>query len=130
MFDIGPMDLMVLAVVGILVFGPDRLPGIARDAVRMIRTLRQLLLGTRSQLRDELGPELAALTGSDGLGRALGGDADLRKALLRLLTEEAPEAPDAQQAEEEQGEGEQGGAPASASPAARATVDLANQPAA
>jgi sec-independent protein translocase protein TatB len=87
-FDIGPMDLLVLAVVGILVLGPDRLPGLARDAARMIRTMRELLIGTRGQLRDELGPELTALGGS-GLGR----DLDVRKALARLLAEEAPSQP-------------------------------------
>jgi sec-independent protein translocase protein TatB len=85
MFDIGPMDLLVLAIVGILVVGPDRLPGLARDAARMIRTVRELLIGTRGQLRDELGPELAALRDS-----GLGSDLDVRKALARLLSEDAP----------------------------------------
>ena len=49
----------MLAVVGLIVLGPDRLPGLARDAARMIRTLRDLATGARQQLRDELGPEFA-----------------------------------------------------------------------
>ena len=81
MFDISPMDLLVLAFVGILVFGPERLPGLARDAGTMIRTLRELLVGTGSQLRDELGPEFADFSGSEQ---------DLRKALAKLLAEDAP----------------------------------------
>ncbi|PZS33390.1 MAG: twin-arginine translocase subunit TatB [Pseudonocardiales bacterium] len=59
MFNIGPMELVVLAVVGLIILGPDRLPGLAKDAARMIRTLRDMATGARTQLRDELGPEFA-----------------------------------------------------------------------
>ncbi len=59
MFNIGPMELIVLAVVGLIILGPDRLPDLAKDAARMIRTLRDLATGARTQLRDELGPEFA-----------------------------------------------------------------------
>jgi sec-independent protein translocase protein TatB len=58
-FNVGPLELMVLAIVGLVVLGPDRLPGLARDAARMIRSLRDLATGAREQLRDELGPEFA-----------------------------------------------------------------------
>jgi sec-independent protein translocase protein TatB len=59
MFNVGPMELIVLAVVGLIILGPDRLPALAKDAARMIRTLRELATGARTQLRDELGPEFA-----------------------------------------------------------------------
>jgi sec-independent protein translocase protein TatB len=59
LFNVGPMELMVLAIVGLIVLGPDRLPGLARDAARMLRTLRDLATGARQQLREELGPEFA-----------------------------------------------------------------------
>jgi sec-independent protein translocase protein TatB len=85
-FDISPIDLLVLAVVGVLVFGPERLPGLASDAARMIRTVRELLAGTRTQLRDELGPEFADFAGSD---------AELRKALAKLLADGGPLPADA-----------------------------------
>ncbi|MGI8761067.1 MAG: sec-independent translocase [Jatrophihabitantaceae bacterium] len=58
-FNIGPMEFVVLAIVGLLVLGPDRLPGLAKDAARMLRTLHELANGARTQLRDELGPEFA-----------------------------------------------------------------------
>jgi sec-independent protein translocase protein TatB len=53
------MELAVLAIVGLIVLGPERLPGFARQAAQMIRTLRDLASGAREQLRDELGPEFA-----------------------------------------------------------------------
>jgi sec-independent protein translocase protein TatB len=59
MFGIGPMELAVLAIVGLIVLGPERLPGFARQAAQMIRTLRDMATGAREQLRDELGPEFA-----------------------------------------------------------------------
>ncbi len=59
MFNIGPLEFMVLALVAIVVVGPDRLPKLAKDAAEMLRTLRDLATGAREQLRDELGPEFA-----------------------------------------------------------------------
>jgi sec-independent protein translocase protein TatB len=41
------------------VLGPDRLPGLAKDAARLLRSLRDMATGARQQLRDELGPEFA-----------------------------------------------------------------------
>ena len=57
MFNIGPFELIVLAIIGLIVLGPDRLPGLARDAARMLRSLGEMATGARQQLRDELGPE-------------------------------------------------------------------------
>ena len=61
MFNVGPMELMVLAHRRPHRLGPDKLPALARDAARMLRTLRELATGARTQLRDELGPEFADL---------------------------------------------------------------------
>ncbi|MBN9621132.1 MAG: Sec-independent protein translocase subunit TatB, partial [Actinobacteria bacterium] len=59
MFNLSPWHLLVLAIVGLVLLGPEKLPGLARDAARMIRTLREMATGAREQLRDELGPEFA-----------------------------------------------------------------------
>lgn len=59
MFNVGPFELAVLAIVGLIVLGPDRLPGLAKDAARLLRSLRDMATGARQQLRDELGPEFA-----------------------------------------------------------------------
>jgi sec-independent protein translocase protein TatB len=81
-FNVGPLELMVLALVGLVVLGPDRLPGLARDAARMLRTLRELATGAREQLRDELGPEFADvdlrnLNPRTAIQRAVFGDEEL-----------------------------------------------------
>jgi sec-independent protein translocase protein TatB len=60
-FDIGPEKLVLLAFLALVLLGPDRLPSFARDAGRLLRTLRDVATGARTQLRDEIGPELADL---------------------------------------------------------------------
>jgi sec-independent protein translocase protein TatB len=62
MFDqIGWSEIVVLAVIGLIVFGPDRLPKAAADAARMLRQLRQMARSASSDLKAELGPEMADL---------------------------------------------------------------------
>ena len=59
MFGIGLPELMVIIVVAIVVFGPDRLPDFARQAGRLVRQVRQFTQSARDDIRAELGPEFA-----------------------------------------------------------------------
>ena len=59
MFDLSLPKLLVLAVIALVVFGPDELPAIAAQAGRALRDLRQIAEGAMNDLRDGLGPELA-----------------------------------------------------------------------
>ncbi|HSS68088.1 MAG TPA: sec-independent translocase [Nocardioidaceae bacterium] len=61
MFGIGFPEFAVLAIIALLVFGPDKLPDVARQAGRMVRTLRDLAQTARSQVADELGEEFRDL---------------------------------------------------------------------
>jgi sec-independent protein translocase protein TatB len=36
----GPQELLIIAVVALLVFGPDRLPEVARNAAKMLNRIR------------------------------------------------------------------------------------------
>jgi sec-independent protein translocase protein TatB len=58
---VGWPELLVLAVVGLVVFGPERLPKAAADAVRAVKQLRTLARGAAADLKAELGPEMADL---------------------------------------------------------------------
>ena len=59
MMGIGLAEFLVIGVVALLVFGPDRLPDFARQAGRMVRQVRTLSKQTRDDIRAELGPDYA-----------------------------------------------------------------------
>lgn len=65
MFDIGTGELLTLAIVALLVFGPERLPEMAAKAGRLVRQLRSMADGARSELSEQLGPEFSDLKLSD-----------------------------------------------------------------
>ena len=61
MLGIGLPELMVIAMVAMLVFGPEKLPDMARQAGKAVRQMRNFANSARDQLREELGPEYADL---------------------------------------------------------------------
>lgn len=65
MFGIGFPELLVIAFVAILVFGPDKLPEVARQAAGLVRRGRAMATTVRDELRAELGPEYADLELTD-----------------------------------------------------------------
>jgi sec-independent protein translocase protein TatB len=58
-FGVGLPEMAVIAVIAVIVFGPDRLPEFARQAGRMLRQLRNFSNAARDDIRKELGPEFA-----------------------------------------------------------------------
>jgi sec-independent protein translocase protein TatB len=60
-FGVGLPEFAVIAVIAIFVFGPDKLPDLARQAGRMARQVKQMANTARDELREELGPEYADL---------------------------------------------------------------------
>jgi sec-independent protein translocase protein TatB len=57
--SLGWGEIAVLIVAALLIFGPDRLPSLARDAARLLRQVREMAQGARNTLKSELGPEFA-----------------------------------------------------------------------
>ncbi|KRA38075.1 MULTISPECIES: sec-independent translocase [unclassified Nocardioides] len=82
MFGIGFGELVVIAVLAVLVFGPDRLPELAQQAGRFVRQLRKFATSARDELRSELGPEFADLELSDLDPRAI-----VRKHIAEAMAE-------------------------------------------
>jgi sec-independent protein translocase protein TatB len=55
--------ILVLVVVGLVILGPERLPGAIRWTSNALRQARDYLSGVTSQLRQDLGPEFDDLRG-------------------------------------------------------------------
>lgn len=55
--NIGWGEMLVLVVAGLVILGPERLPGAIRWTTNSIRQAREYLSGATSQLREDFGPE-------------------------------------------------------------------------
>ncbi len=66
MFDsIGWGEIVVLALAALFIFGPERLPTLAKDAAAGLKKVRAALTGVRAQVDDSLGEDLAGLRDLD-----------------------------------------------------------------
>lgn len=59
MFDIGIGEIIVIGVIGLLVFGPEKLPRAAADATKWLRQIRGMATGARKELADSAGLDLS-----------------------------------------------------------------------
>ncbi len=57
MFDLSLEKILVLAVIALIVFGPDQLPKLASQAGRALRDLRRIAENAKADLQEGLGPE-------------------------------------------------------------------------
>lgn len=54
MFDVGFWELVLVGVVALLVFGPERLPRVAREAGLWVRKARSMVASVKSEIDHEL----------------------------------------------------------------------------
>ncbi len=88
MFDVGLSEMALIALVAVLVFGPDKLPDLARQAGGFLRRMRTFALATRDELRTELGPEFSDLELRDLDPRTI-----VRRHIVEAMEEGEPERP-------------------------------------
>ncbi|WP_424211949.1 sec-independent translocase [Streptomyces sp. BI20] len=55
--DIGGLEILTIAVIAILIFGPDKLPKLIQDTAAIIRKIRSFSDSAKQDIRSELGPE-------------------------------------------------------------------------
>jgi len=63
--DLGAPEVIMLVLLAVLMFGPERIPPFARKAARVYKYLMNIASGAKDQLANELGPEFADLSLSD-----------------------------------------------------------------
>jgi sec-independent protein translocase protein TatB len=106
--SLGWPEMLTLLVVALLIFGPDKLPAVVKDAAQMLRTVRTMAKDARSQIKTELGPEfsdfdLDSLNPRSFVQKNLfaddddddqGGDKRAQRPASRVNHEQAPYDPD------------------------------------
>lgn len=96
MFDLSLTKIAVLAVIALVIFGPEQLPKIAAQAGRALRDLRRLANTATQDLREGLGPEFKDFDVTDlhprnFVRKHLLGDVDLTDLDPRHLLDEPSE---------------------------------------
>lgn len=82
MLGIGAGEAVFLLVIGLIVMGPEKLPGVAADIMRTVRAVRQMATDAHDSVRETLEPEWRAL--------GLDDETDLRPRPTRLAPGAVP----------------------------------------
>lgn len=71
--DISFPEIFVLVILAVIIFGPNKLPDLARKAARVLRYVRGIANDARGQLAEQLGPDFADLASVNprAIGRSL-----------------------------------------------------------
>jgi sec-independent protein translocase protein TatB len=65
-FDsIGWGEIIVLGLAALFIFGPERLPTLAKDAAAGLKRVREMITGVRAQVNESLGDDLSELRDLD-----------------------------------------------------------------
>lgn len=56
MFNVGPAELLVIFVIALLVFGPNKLPEVGRQVGRAVNEFRRFQSSLRDEVRDVFEP--------------------------------------------------------------------------
>ena len=54
MFDIGFWEIIVIAIVALLVVGPDKLPGLIKETARWATRIRRFVVDTKREIEREI----------------------------------------------------------------------------
>lgn len=61
MFSLTPSELLTIAVVALIIFGPQRLPELARRAGKLVAYLKRIVADVRQEVEGELGDSAQSL---------------------------------------------------------------------
>ena len=61
MFGMGWPEIVMIGMVGVIVFGPDKLPDLAKQAGRFLRTVRRMAENAKNDLGREIGEDFSGL---------------------------------------------------------------------
>ncbi len=93
MFGIGAAEFVLIIIIALIVFGPERLPELAQQVGTMVRTARQMY----NNLRAEMGPEFDDIERGVRELRSLDPRQQVRNYSRSLLDDVSREVPEVKQ---------------------------------
>lgn len=82
--SINGYEWVALLLIALIVIGPERLPGYAKQLGNLVRELRRMARGATARVREEVGPEIEDLTSFDPR------QYDPRRIIRDALSDDAP----------------------------------------
>ena len=86
-FDFGPGEVIGLAVLAMILIGPERLPNFAVDAARFLKKVRDFATKATNELKENLGPGFEDLQPSDLRPKTF-----IKKQIANAMDEDSPSA--------------------------------------
>jgi sec-independent protein translocase protein TatB len=86
-FDFGAGEIIGLAVLAMILIGPDKLPTFAVEAAKFIKKIRLMATNATNDLKENLGPGFEDLKPTD-----LNPKTFIQKQLANVLDDEAPKS--------------------------------------
>lgn len=86
-FDFGPGEVIGLAILAMILIGPERLPNFAVDAARFLKKVRNFATNATNELKENLGPGFEDLQPSDLRPKAF-----IKKQIANAMDEDSPSA--------------------------------------
>jgi sec-independent protein translocase protein TatB len=86
-FDFGAGEIIGLAVLAMILIGPDKLPTFAVDAAKFVKKVREMATNATNDLKENLGPGFEDLKPTD-----LNPKTFIQKQLATVLDDAAPKA--------------------------------------
>lgn len=86
-FDFGPGEVIGLAVLAMILIGPERLPNFAVDAARFLKKVRDFATNATNELKENLGPGFEDLQPSDLRPKTF-----IKKQIANAMDEDSPSA--------------------------------------
>ena len=87
-FDFGAGELIGLAILAMILIGPERLPNFAVDAAKFVKRIREMASKATEELKENLGPGFEDLKPTD-----LNPKSFIKKQLSNVLDDDNDESP-------------------------------------
>ncbi len=94
-FGIGPLEIILILIVGLLIFGPQKLPQMARDISKAFRSFKKASMDITAEIEKELDDvkkEVKDIASEEDLKDVKRGLAHFKKELEDIKSEKEPES--------------------------------------
>lgn len=94
-FGIGPLEIILILIVGLLIFGPQKLPQIGRDVGKALRSFKKASMDITAEIEkemDDVKKDVKDIASEEDLKDVKKGLAHFKKELEGIKSEKEPDS--------------------------------------